>query len=229
MEIKIYQNYYLPEQRAHLDPAFVPYDNIENKEPELREYPILKKLQQMHKDDDLWWGLTSWRWEEKTRTPGKLFIDKIVQNSGHDVYHLNYDIVSANKSRNIFVQGDMHHKGMIKYFERLCQVAQFNVNVHKEYDKKYFITCHNYVLHSSMWNKWIAFLDFCIEISKKDDQLNNYLYIETSVRYKKAIPNFSFVVERLIALFSIVYELRVMSLMLITDSRSHVPNRLRPK
>lgn len=209
MEIKIYQNYYLEEHKQYLDPAFVPHDNTENKEPELREYPILKKLHEINKDKDLYWGLVSWRWKEKNRISGEKYIKFIESASNADVYHINHDLNSAAKCKNVFVHGEQHHKGMMLYFNRLSHLMGWNYNFHLDLEPKYFITCHFYAMHTKLWGECIQFLDKCLEISYNDESLNYYIKVETTPRYGKHIPNFSFVVERLIALFCILNNLKV--------------------
>lgn len=224
MNIQIYQNYYLEEQKQYLDSAFIPYDNTENKEPQLREYPILKKLQQTHKDDDLWWGLTSWRWKEKVKIPGFKVIEFINNKPGHQLYHINYEHSTATKYKNIFVQGDLHHNGMMRYFERLCAVLGFEIDLKNRYDMKHYIICHNYVMHSNLWKEWIEFLDLCLQTSYQDESLNYYLMVETSPRYNQKIPNFSFVVERLIALFCVIKNIDAVEYF---ECQKHIPTRLR--
>lgn len=200
----VYQNYYLEDQKSYLDPAFVPYNNTKNEHPELREYPILKKLHEKNKDNNVMWGLVSWRWKEKTCIDGIKFINWIQNTPGADVYHINHDLDHAAKEKNIFLHGEQHHKGMLKYFERLNYLMNWKLNFHNTYPPKYFITCHFYVMNSRHWAKWLKFLDKCLEVSYNDQSLNYFLRVETSPRYGKAIPNFSFVVERLIALYCLL-------------------------
>ena len=224
MNIQIYQNYYLEEQKQYLDSAFIPYDNTENKEPQLREYPILKKLTDKHKSEDLYWGFVSWRWKEKVNIPGSVFIKFIKERPDHQLYHVNYDRIGAKKTKNIFIQGEMHHKGMRKYFERLQHLMGLGFNINSQLDPKYYITCHNYMMHSNLWKEWIEFLDLCLQTSYQDESLNYYLMVETSPRYNQKVPNFSFVVERLITMFCVVKNIDVIE---YHQDTAHVPNRLR--
>lgn len=220
MQINVYQNYYLEEQKQYLDKAFIPFNNTENKEPELREYPILKKLQQENANDDLYWGLVSWRWYQKVKINGTSFIKFIENNPGYDLYHINHDDISTKKLntlKNVFMQGEVHHKGMRKYFLRLIEIMGLDIKINQQLDQKYFITCHFYVMHSSFWNKWINFLDRCLQTSYNDEPLNYYLRVETTSRYGKRIPNFSFVVERLIVMFCLLENLNVIEYQIQRD------------
>lgn len=226
MEIKIYQNYYLEEQKQYLDPAFVPHDNLENKQPELHEYPILKKLQKENEsisDEDLW-GLVSWRWTEKTRTSGSKFINWIQSTPGYDLYHLNYDLHSPRRENNIIIHGEKNHAGLLSYFQRLSQLMKWDLDLKSKYDRKYFITCHYYVMNNNRWNEWITFLDNCLEVSYNDELLNHYIKHTTSKRYGKNVPNFCFVVERLICIHCILRNLNVIE---YHESNKHIPSRLR--
>ena len=64
--INLYQSYYEPSQIQSLSPDCIPFDNTRNESPELREYPLFKRLYEIEKHNDNLWGLLSWRFEEKT-------------------------------------------------------------------------------------------------------------------------------------------------------------------
>lgn len=89
---------------------------------------------------------------------------------------------------------------------------------------KHYIICHNYVMHSNLWKEWIEFLDLCLQTSYQDESLNYYLMVETSPRYNQKIPNFSFVVERLIALFCVIKNIDAVEYF---ECQKHIPTRLR--
>lgn len=230
MEVKIYQNFFLEEQKQHLDSAFIPYDNTKNEQPELREYPIFKKIfHELHKDspDDLYWGLVSWRWKEKTSIEGKDYIKWIYDNPGYDLYHLNHHKLAA-KDINCFVQGDKCHRGMLNYLKKLSNVIEIKFNFENKLEQKYFISSSHYVMNSKQWSQWLLFLEKCLDATRNHRELNQYV-MATTKRYNNNVLNITFVIERLIVLYALLNDLSVASYIEYHTSTSdkHVPSVLR--
>jgi hypothetical protein len=107
--IKISQIYYAQDHLAHLDEAFIPYDNsTPNRDGEF-EIGVLQDnfLEKNHLDADFT-GFVSWKFREKTGLPGNFFIDFIQQNSGYDVYFIN-PFPTEIRFKNVWFQGDAYH------------------------------------------------------------------------------------------------------------------------
>lgn len=87
--LPIYQIYFLPEQRAGLDPAFIPLDNAGHDDP-LREFAVFERLSA---DEGLrlapLWGALSWRFGTKAGLTGEALRHAIEQHPGHDLYYCN--------------------------------------------------------------------------------------------------------------------------------------------
>lgn len=91
-EIKAYQIFYRPEQRAQLDKLFIPYDNSNGRSP-FFENEVIKNLvlsyQNMQCD---YFGVLSWNIANKIKAPGgekigfNWFEKKIQEFPGYDVY-----------------------------------------------------------------------------------------------------------------------------------------------
>lgn len=207
MNLRIYQSFFLPEQFAKLEAKFIPYNNLANKNPELREYPLLIDLYSKNKDFDGYWGMVSWRFKEKTRKSGNEFTQMILKNPGYDVYHINPYYDEVTKFANPFVNGDIHHPGMLYFVNRLLRLMGYSLDMSKiQFDKDNFIFCSYYVGNSRFWDHWMSFLDSVMWIANKDQELNYYLYNTYSFHLNERIINFSFVVERMVNLFLYLYQ-----------------------
>lgn len=200
--IKIYQCYYQKEQVGFLDPAFIPFDNLANENPELLEYALHKKLYALTPKED-YWGMVSWRWKEKTGgLSGQVFRDWILAHPGYDVYHFNPYLGIVGKYDNCFHEGDMQHPGMMNYITRFLQLCQIDLDIRNlKYPIEYFTYANYYIGNHKFWSGWISFIDFVVEKSKQDEQLNKYLFLDKTRHRDREMSNFLFVFERILSLF----------------------------
>lgn len=112
--MKIYQIYYKPEHMEHLDSGFIPYDNTENLNPHLAEWPNYYKIWKDYKDgSDEYCGMVSWKFKEKSGLSSKQVYDFIEQNPGHDVYIFNSALEHEACFRNVWEQGNFFHSGIL--------------------------------------------------------------------------------------------------------------------
>jgi hypothetical protein len=195
------------QQFASLDKMFIPYNNMANDKPELREYPIILDLYSKNRHFDGYWGMLSWRFAEKTKISGKQLYDSILNNPDYDVYHVNPFFDEVTKFSNPFTQGDCHHPGMIDFTNRLLNKMGYDIDINKEhFEKDNFIYCSYYIGNNKFWDQWIVFLETAITIANNDLELNAYLY-DTGTNYRERITiNFPFVIERLVNLFLFIYK-----------------------
>lgn len=201
MNLQVYQAYYDNSQLSKLDTAFIPYDNTENKEPHLREYPMWKKLFEKHKDTDAYWGLMSWRWHEKTKIAGYQFTQFIEANEGFDCYHFDPFPNLYKQYKNLWVQGDQWHPGMLNYANKLFTKLGIKDRAENlQYDREDFGTCNYYVGNGNYWNNLLNFMDYCLKLSDDDEEMHKYLFVDGRLYNGHVIPNFAFVTERLFSL-----------------------------
>ena len=203
--IKIYQDYYMEEQKTLLDPAFIYYNNMENLTPQLREYPIIKDLFQRHRGSNDLWGAVSSRWYEKTRIVGHEFKQWIVDNPGYDCYHI--DPYPENlMHQNPWVQGEQWHEGMVDFANKLFPMIGLYTRceslVLKADD---FATTGYYVGNTKFWTEWMLFLDSTLVLCSQHSDLYSYLYLKGGIYNGTGIINFPFVVERLRCIFYILH------------------------
>jgi len=205
MNLKIYQSFFKPEQYALLDKAFIPYENLENKMPWQREYPLILDLYEKNKSYVGYWGLMSCKFSMKTGISGEQFKSLIRNNPGYDVYHFNPYPQVYREFINPFTQGDFyHHVGIADYTNKLMHTlgyADFNIR-NERFATEHFVFCSYYIGNSSFWNRWIVFLTTCVHVSRNNPELNAYLINSNSIHDNViGVPNFPFVIERLVGLF----------------------------
>jgi hypothetical protein len=202
MQVKIYQSYYNFDNVPFLDPDFIPLNNFKNSAPELREYPLFKQLYEENKEFGGHWGLSSWRWHQKTGLTGSKFINWIKSNPGFDVHHFSHQAATPIKFNNLFVQGDEFHPGMIDYTNLLLKKLGHKFKIEKtRFPPNLFMASHYHIGNNRFWKDWIDFLENSLEISRNDKKLNDYLYVKTCEHRGQNLINFCFVVERLVSLF----------------------------
>ena len=110
MSTSIFQIYFKEELKEHLDPDFVPMDNTDNPNPELREWDKWNREHDNIKKQGLdYWGFVSWKFQEKTGLSGRQVLDFIEANPGRDVYLFNPCILNEAVFANSWEQGDMYH------------------------------------------------------------------------------------------------------------------------
>lgn len=205
MNLQIYQSYYLEEQKRDLDPLFIPYDNIENSNPELRELPLWKKLLEKHRDSDVHWGLLSWRWSQKTDVRPLQFKEWILNNPGYDVYHLDPFAHLAGEFPNLWVQGEVWHPGMLSFAQKLFYKLGIDMPVEQfRYRPDDFGTCNYFVGNSKFWVNYLNFIDKCLGYCEEDESMSQYIYKDGQQYNGHFVPYFSFVIERLFSLHNIL-------------------------
>jgi hypothetical protein len=205
MNVKIYQSYYDKSQLSQISPVFIPFDNTENKEPDLREYPLLKKLYETNKNTDSHWGLLSWRWFEKTHLPEIEFYDWIIDNTGYDVYHFDPFLDVTVNHNNLWTQGDLWRPGMSNFCNRLLPRLGINKTVDElVYGVEDFGTCSFYIANSNYWTSLLNFIEHCIQIIKSDSEMNHYMFELRQPYNGVAVLQFSFVIERFFSLHNYI-------------------------
>ena len=205
MNLYPYQSYYLEDQIKFLDSSFIPYNNLENSQPQLRELPMWRKLYNKHMSTDAYWGLLSWRWSQKTTVPPVQFKQWILSNPGYDVYHLDPFAHLSNQFPNLWVQGDMWHPGMMNFAQKLFAKLGINTPISEyKYYPDEFGTCNYFVGNDKFWSSYMKFINTCLDYCESDSSMSSYLYNEGGQYNGLFVPNFSFVIERLFSMHNIL-------------------------
>lgn len=204
--IEIYQIYFKPELKEHLDPAFTPMDNIDNPRPHLREWCKWDREHEkvLEKDLDLW-GYVSWKFKQKTNLSGDQALEFINKNPGYDVYLFNPCIVNEAVFANSWEQGNLYHPNISDigntFLKKLgyedIDVASMVLDRNKTVFANYFIGTRKF---------WIDFMDFTRKLfteAELDPKFKEDVFGEgkSNYAYDKSLPNFTFLIERLIPTF----------------------------
>ena len=127
MKIAIHQIYYDDSQWRAIDPAFQPYDNRANPDPVWREYHVFRTeyLADNVREGEVT-GYLSWKFGMKTRVRGRDFVDFIKRHPGRDVWFLNPHGIEPRRFRNVWLQGEHHHPGILRLARRVFRHVGIN-------------------------------------------------------------------------------------------------------
>lgn len=203
---KIFQIYYKPELVEHLDPAFVPLDNTANPRPELREWYNWDQEHDKRLEEGLdYWGYVSWKFKDKTNLTGQQAFEFIAANPGYDVYLFNPCIVNEAVFVNSWEQGDLHHPNISVIGNKfLTKLGYEDVSVREMVLDRNKTVFANYVVGSRDF--WIRFMEFSRKLfteAEKDSIFNDEVFGagRSNYAFDKTLPNFTFLIERLIPTF----------------------------
>lgn len=206
LNIKVFQIYYKPELKVHLDPVFEPLDNTSNPNPELREWDVWNREHEARMASDLdYWGYVSWKFKEKTGLKGEQVISFILSNPGQDAYLLNPCIVNEALFANSWEQGDMHHPNISDIGNSfLKKIGYGDVDVKSMLLDRNATVFANYVVGSrKFWTKFMEFSRKLFTEAEKDPEFKHQVFGEglSNYAHDKSLPNFTFLIERLIPTF----------------------------
>lgn len=158
MEIKIHQIFYKEEQRPHLDPAFIPYDNSGSRPPHNFEYSVFVTNFMQGRIQEALTGFVSWKFNQKTGVTGKDFMGFIESHPGYDVYFIN-PFPDQSCFRNVWEQGDHFHPRLTEITRELLTKAGYRIDL-KSFDNRMDSLCYcNYWVGTpEFWRKYMDFI-----------------------------------------------------------------------
>ena len=203
---KVFQIYYKPESVDQLDPAFIPLDNTANPRPELREWYNWDQQHEQRLSENLdYWGYVSWKFKEKTNLSGQQVYDFINNNLGYDVYLFNPCLVNEAVFANSWEQGNLHHPNISDigntFFAKLGYQDIDVTSILLDHNTTVFA---NYVVgNKKFWNKFMEFSRKLFSESDNDPEFRHQVFGAglSNYAYDKSLPNFTFLIERLIPTF----------------------------
>jgi hypothetical protein len=203
--IKIYQIYFKPEQREHLDPNCVPVDNTENPRPELREYDVwLRHFDEAQQASDLY-GYVSWKVVEKLGLGATQMREHVESNPGHDVYLFNPCIANEALFANPWAQGDIHHPNISEIANRfLAKLGYKDYNVRDFLlDRSRVVFANYFIATRKFWADYMGWIGKMFEFSEQDPVFKDdvFGFGKSNYAHDKTLPNFIFLVERLLPTF----------------------------
>ena len=216
--MKIHQIYFDEQQKAVLDPDFIPYDNSNSDNPTLAEWWVIyKEFQNQSKTEP--WGFLSWRFYEKMRLTGNQVKRHITNNPGYDVYIFNPCVPHEALFYNSWIQGDMHHEGLIEVTNYFLEKIEFPIDdvIETMTDRTNTVFCSNIIATNKFWKPYIEFTSKIFDLAKNDSWFFNKMFApqretdSAKLRHPRHLdlPLFPFVQERLISLFLLQADLKV--------------------
>ena len=204
--IKIFQIYFKQELKAHCDPHFTPLDNTENPRPDLREWDVWDREYENILAQGLdYWGFVSWKFREKTGLSGQRVFDFINAYPDQDVYLLNPCIINEACFVNSWEQGDLHHPNISEIGQTfLKKVGYGDVDVKAMVLDRNTTVFANYIVGSRhFWAKFMEFSRKLFSEAEKDLEFKHQVFGEglSNYAHDKSLPNFTFLIERLIPTF----------------------------
>ena len=160
MDIRISQIYYDPGQLPKLETTFVPFDNTENPNREFAEYYIFEKEYASGKiQPDAHVGYVSWKFGAKTRLSGDKFLNFINANPGYDVYFINPFPLQVKFFRNLWLQGEFYHPGILELAQGIFRAAGYPNQLAKEiHDSSTALYCNYWVGNRRFWDTYMDFV-----------------------------------------------------------------------
>jgi hypothetical protein len=204
--IRIFQIYYLPEQRIALDPAFEPYDNTAESSP-LLEFGVFTKLAQRTdlRDAGLW-GALSWKFAQKTGLSGEDFKRQIVANPGYDVYFCNPHAETEALYHNLWLQGETAHPNFLVLCKEVFEVAGLPAALLTEIQPSAeFASANLFVATPAFWERYISFVARVLVAADRKLSPTTRAILYSSAADQKGVhanaTYIPFLIERLFSIF----------------------------
>ncbi len=201
MDIKIRQSYHKKEQVYLLDNSFIPMDNTTNRNPELREYRFFLDHynEGLHKEAD-YTGIVSWKFNQKTKTEGRVFIDFIKNNPGYHVYFINPYPHEVYLFKNVWLQGEACHPGLIEFVQSIMTRLNYDINLRGiETSHDTALYCNFWVGNAYFWDEYMKFTQpiFRHLLTNLSDEEKRFINQPADKARDSTATYLSFIMERL--------------------------------
>jgi len=204
MNYKIFQICFDKDQISKVDSLMIPFDNTENKFPELREYYNFTKVIDDKLTDDLdAWGMFGPRWKEKLRYDSKDIVEEIEKNPNYDVYLFNHARIHDALTFNVWEQGELFHKGIRQVTALALKNSGYDANVlDAMMTDEVTCYCSYFVAKKEFWNEYLIFLKKIKNELENLPEKEKEIYNSSANYSRDANLNlFPFIVERLFSTF----------------------------
>lgn len=206
---KIFQIFYDENSRQNIAREFIPLDNIQNPQSDWYEFSAIRNtLANLEMNDDCFYGFFSPRFSEKTGITASEVIEIVTSSPvSVDVILLTSKAGDLALHRNIFLQGEAHHPGLVRVSERFFKFLGTPLDLNNLVTSLDNSVASNYIIAKpTFWRKWLNLADAFYEYSEMSD-CNNISDLQSKTFYKgeRNIELKVFVQERL-ATFILVTE-----------------------
>lgn len=211
MNFELFQVCYKEEHFKNVDIRFKAYDNLENKRPGLREYPIMMDLCNKNSDKLDAWGIFGPNWEKKLRY-GSIEIEETVKNTwdDYDIWIFNPARITASLTRSPWSMGNLSHPGLLNVAHYLLGEVipkESKINLIQCLGATYpteIVSYANYfVAKKEFWKKYLEWI-YPIAQSLLDEKLPRTLInVYRNARYitDEKLTMFPFIIERMLSTY----------------------------
>ena len=206
MNIKLFSVCYKEEHFSEVGPPFEPWDNLENNNPKLREFPIFEAVFNSPQIKNVdYWGVLSPKFEKKAYISGTQFLDWIntsYQKKPHDVYFINPAPIVEAIFPSVNQHGDNCHPGLMDLIKRNIKELQ-NINLLTMHmDVNTFAMCNYFIGNKKFWNKYISFVNtFLSSVHQNPNDYNMLFNKSANYGPDTSLPYYTFAIERLFSIF----------------------------
>ena len=204
MNFKIFQICFEKDQLNNVDPLLTPFDNTENKYPELREYYNFFKVVDDGLTDDLHaWGMFGPRWKEKMRHDSRLVFDCIENDTSYDVYLFNHARIHDALTFNVWEQGELFHKGIRNVASKCLEQMGYDPDVvNNLMTDQTSCYCNYFVAKKEFWKEYLEFLKRVREeLDNLPEDLATIYHGSANYSRDSNLNMFPFIVERMLSTF----------------------------
>ena len=196
--IGLYQICFNSEQLQNVPAGQLPWDNVANLRPELREYQIFREMFRTgeYKKHDLT-GALSAKFPYKTNFSAEQFKQWILKNPGYDLYFVNPFPQIYCQYHDIWRQGEFHHPNFMKYTQRIFahgfghpEADPFNFRRSRP---ELWSFCNYWVATPKFWEFYIPILEKLLDFCLTDKV---YPYFGETTAYPRSLPMFPMIMER---------------------------------
>jgi len=203
--LKIFQIYYAQEQLASMDNAFIPYDNTKtNRGREFEMGVLLDHFQNKGYLTADYTGFVSWKFTEKTKLPGSMFVDFVRSNPGYDVYFIN-PFPAEIRWKSVWVQGNNYHPGILEFTQGLLNKLGYKLHlmdIANGVDTLAY--CNYWVANASFWEEYTKFLRPLYEYISHDLTTEEQMFMDRRADKLIDAHYFPFIFERMFSTFLVV-------------------------
>ena len=194
-------------QIGEVKSPMIPFNNIENLRPELREYQSFKRILNEGYATELY-GVFGPRAEQKLRYSGDIIHSEVVANPLHDVYLFNHARIQSVLFLNVWEQGEYFHPGISKVVRYALDKNGLDPSIVDEimYDKQ-MCFCSYFVATKAFWYNYMDFIDLIVSTLKAlPDELATIYHGSANYARDISLGMFPFIVERLFSTYLKLHE-----------------------
>lgn len=198
--MKIYQIFYDQNSMSRLDSSFIPFDNSNSNNTEWFEYSAIREILRSNSfSPDEYVGVFSPKFYEKTGLIGTDVIESL-ENFDADVISFSPHFSQIALFKNIFIQGDNYHPGLLEVSRNLFEKINLKINLDDLImDQTRTIYSNYFIAKYSFWLEYFKYSERIFEIANGESELAARLNSTTSYKNKTNIKMKVFVMERLIS------------------------------